>query len=116
MWKNKMIEQGFNYTGFTIKEMTDFFEIRVESLEPKVEKKKSSAAAKKSKKNFKKRKLEDSDSSVVESSEDSNVERCLNRKYCFLHSKCSRSTDNYNDWCAMVNQHKQKIKQKFQDL
>ena len=34
-WKNKMIEQGFNYTDYTVKEMTDFFEIRIEILEPK---------------------------------------------------------------------------------
>ena len=46
-WKKKMIEQGFNYADSTIKEMTDFFETRVENLEPKEDKKKSSAAAKK---------------------------------------------------------------------
>ena len=34
-WKNKMIEQGFNYAASTIKEMTDFFETNVENLEPK---------------------------------------------------------------------------------
>ena len=56
-WKNKMIEQGFNYADSTIKEMTDFFETRVENLEPKEEKKKSSAASKKAnKRNFKKHK------------------------------------------------------------
>ena len=38
MWKNKMIEQGFNYTDSTIKEMSDFFETRIENLEPKEEK------------------------------------------------------------------------------
>ena len=32
--KNKMIEQGFNSADSTVKEMTDFFEIRVENLEP----------------------------------------------------------------------------------
>ena len=47
-WKNKMIEQGFNYADSTINEMTDFFETGVENLEHKEEKKKSSAAAKKS--------------------------------------------------------------------
>ena len=57
-----MIEQGFNYADSTIKEMTDFFETRVENLEPKEEKKKSSAAAKKTnRKSFKKCKQEDSD-------------------------------------------------------
>ena len=55
-WKNKMIEQGFNYADSTIKEMTDFFETKVENLELKEEKKKISAAAKKSKKSTKKRK------------------------------------------------------------
>ena len=53
-WKNKMIEQGFNYADSTIKEMTDFFE-----------------TAKKAKKATKKRKREDSDSNVVESRKES---------------------------------------------
>ena len=30
-WKNKMIEQGFNYADSTIKEMTDFYETRLEN-------------------------------------------------------------------------------------
>ena len=34
-----MIEQGFNYTDSTIKEMTNFFETRVENLEPKEDRK-----------------------------------------------------------------------------
>ena len=38
-WKNKMIEQGFDYADVTIKEMADFFETRVETLEPKEYKK-----------------------------------------------------------------------------
>ena len=37
-WRNKMIEQGFNYADSTIKEMTDLFETKVENLEPKEEK------------------------------------------------------------------------------
>ena len=41
MRENKMIEQGCNYADSTIKEMTDFFETKVENLEPKEEKKKS---------------------------------------------------------------------------
>ena len=48
-WKNKKIEQGFNYTDSTIKEMTDIFETREENLEPKENKKKNSTAAKKTK-------------------------------------------------------------------
>ena len=39
-WKNKMIKQGFNYADSIIKEMTDFFETRVENLEHKEDKKK----------------------------------------------------------------------------
>ena len=42
-----MIEQGFNFTDFTVKEMTDFLETRVENLEPNQENRNSSAAAKK---------------------------------------------------------------------
>ena len=34
-----MIEQGFNHTNSTIKEMTDFFENRVDTLKPKEGKK-----------------------------------------------------------------------------
>ena len=49
-WKNKMIGQGFIYANSTAKEMSHFFETRVENLEPKEEKKKSSAAAKTTKK------------------------------------------------------------------
>ena len=70
-WKNKMIEQGFNYAYSTIKEMADFYETRVENLEPKEDWKKSLVASKKKKKSHKKRKREDSDSCVVESSEES---------------------------------------------
>ena len=48
-WKNKMIEQSFNYVDSTIKEMTEFFETRVENLEPRKDRKKYSVASKKSK-------------------------------------------------------------------
>ena len=45
-----MIEQGFNYTDSTVKEMTDFFETRVENLGAKEDRKKASATAKKTNK------------------------------------------------------------------
>ena len=95
MWKNKMIEQGFHFTDPTIKEITEFFKIRVESLKPKEEEKKSSAAVKKTKK---KRKRADSNSSAsaVEASEESTVKRIQNRKCCILHSKCSHSISQTN--------------------
>ena len=95
-------EKGFNYADFTIKEMNDFCETRVENLEHKEEKKKSSVAAKKSKKYHKKRKRQDSDSSVVESSEESTKVRRLNKKNCILHGKCVPSTDNCKHLRAMV--------------
>ena len=44
-WKSKMIEQGFNYANSIIKEMIDFFEIRVENLKPRAEKHKPSMAS-----------------------------------------------------------------------
>ena len=47
MWKNKMIEQGFNYADSAIIEKTYLFETRIENLEPKEEKKKSTATFKK---------------------------------------------------------------------
>ena len=109
-WKNKMIEQGFNYADSTIKEMTDFFETRVENMEPKEHRKLSSAASKKPRKALKKRKREYSDSSVVESIEESTEARHPTRKYCILHGKCSHSTDNYKDLRAMVNIHKEREK------
>ena len=34
-YENKMIKQGFNYADSTAKKMADFFETRVEKLEPK---------------------------------------------------------------------------------
>ena len=94
-WKSKMIEQGFNYADSTVKEMTVFFETRVENFYTKEEKKKSSAAAKKSlKKSAKKRKRKDSYSSVVEFSEESTVECRSNRKYCIVHGKYGHSKHN----------------------
>ena len=75
-WKNKIIEQGFNYADSTIKELSDFFETGVENLELKEENKKSSVAAKKAKekKSLRKRKQADTDSKVIESSEETSVE------------------------------------------
>ena len=108
----EMIEQGFNYVDSTIKEMTDFFETRVQNLKPKEDKKKSSAAAKKFKESHKKRKREDSDSKVVESSKESTKAHHTNKKYCILHNKCSHSKNNCKDLCAMVSKHKQKKKKK----
>ena len=90
--------------------MTDFFQTRVENLEPQEDTKKSSAAAKKSHKKNKKRKREDSDSSVTESSEESAAALRLSKKYCILHSKCSHSMDYCKDLCAMVIKHMQKKK------
>ena len=75
-------------------------------MQIKEDKKKSSVASKKAKKSLKTRKREDSDSSVVESSEES-TEACRpNKKYCILNGKCSHSTDSCMDPRAMVNKHK----------
>ena len=95
-WNNKMIEQCFNYTDSTIKEMAGFFETRVENLEPKEDKKKSSTASKKAKKSTKKNKREDSDSSVVESSKESAEARRPSKKYCTLHKKCIQGSTCYD--------------------
>ena len=88
-WKNKMIEKGFNYADSTTREQTDFFETRVENLEPKGEKKKSSTVTKKlkDKKSTKKRELEDSDSIVVKSSEDSSVDhKCVKNSASYMNN------------------------------
>ena len=102
-----MIEQGFNYADSTIKEMTDFFETRVENLVSKKDKKKSLVASKKSHKNIMKRDREDTNFSVVESSKESTEARRPIKTYCILHGKCSHSTDNCKDLCALVTKHKQ---------
>ena len=49
--KTRRLNNDFNYTDANVKEMTDFFETRVENLEPKENNRKSSAAAKKGKRN-----------------------------------------------------------------
>ena len=48
-WKNKIIKLGFNYADSSVKEMTDFFETRVENLESREKMKKSSIVSKKKK-------------------------------------------------------------------
>ena len=90
--------------------MTDFFEIRVENLEFNKETKKSSAAVKKFKKKIKKRKQEDSDSSFVESSEESTQARCPSKKYCIEHGQCSHSMDSCKYLFTIDNKYKQKKK------
>ena len=98
-----MIEQGFNYTDSTIKKISHFFKIKVEKL--KRRKEKSLVASKKSLKKIKKRPREDSNSSVVESSEKCTEARHPSKKYCILHDKCSHSTDSCIDLRAMINKH-----------
>ena len=101
-----LIQKDKKVADSTIKEMIDFFETMIENFSPKEKEKKSSAAAKKSKKNSKKRKHKDSDSSVVEFSEESTVERRPSKKYCILHGKCSTSKDDCKVLHAMVNKHR----------
>ena len=86
-WKYKIIETGFDYVDSIVKEMTDFFETRLENLEPK----ESSVATRKSKdkKSTKKRKQADSNSSIVESIKEFSVEPKTVKKYCILNGKCS---------------------------
>ena len=71
-WKNKMVEQYFNFTNSTVKEMTDFYETRAESLDHKEDKKMSFASLKKrsqGKKSNNNKKRVDPDSRVEHSSE-----------------------------------------------
>ena len=103
-WEIKTIEQSFNNADFSVK---DFFETRVENLEPKGEKKKSSAAAKKTnqKESFQKWKQANSDLSVVESSKESSVDFRPVKKYCILHVKCSHSIDKCMDLYGLTIKH-----------
>ena len=75
--------------------MSDFFENRVENLEPEEDKKKSSATAMKfkDKKSTKKNNWEDSNLSIIESCEESSVDHRAIKKLCILHRKCSHPTD-----------------------
>ena len=65
-------EQGFSYANSIVREMSDFFETRVENLQTEEAKEKSFTAAKKV---TKKRKGADSNYNAVKSSEESSVER-----------------------------------------
>ena len=107
-----MIEQGFNHADCIVKEMTVFFDTGVEILELKEDKKKSSVAAKKfkDKKSAKKSKQVDSDSSVMEYSQETSLKHKQVKKYCILHGKCSHTIDKCKELHAMLNKHKQKKK------
>ena len=107
-----MIEQGCNYADSAIKKMSDFFETRIENLEPREDRKKALVTSKKSKKSHKQGKRENSDFSVVESSEESTEARLPTRKYCILHGKCSHSADNCKGLLAMVNKRKKQQRAK----
>ena len=89
IWKNKTIEQGFNYSNSIIREMTDFFEIRIENLELQEDRKKSSSdyEKKKEKKATKKRKLDDSILNVVKYREESCFDNRPVKKNCSLRKK-----------------------------
>ena len=90
--------------------MSDYFETRVENLEPKEEKKKSLAAVEKPKdeKFTKKRKRVDSNFNVVESRKEYSVEHKTTKKYCILSAKCRYSTDICKNLCATVIKYKQR--------
>ena len=86
--------------------MTDYFETRVENLDPKEEKQKPSVISKKLKKSFstkKKRKRADSDPSVVESSEEFITEHRSFKKNCVLHGKCNHSVDQCKNLRTLVS-------------
>ena len=76
-WKNKIIEQELNCGDSTVNEICHFSDSWIENFMPREDKKKSSMASKKKKEKnfFKKWKSEDSDSSVIESSEEFPIER-----------------------------------------
>ena len=65
-WKNKMVEQGSNYTISTVKEIIHFFETRVANLELKEDKKNLIQSPRLNRRSSPKRERADSDSSIVE--------------------------------------------------
>ena len=82
----KQDEQGFNYADSNIKEMTDFFETRVENIEPKEEKKKKIfSSCQEIQKEKQKQKQTKRPSNVVESSEEYSVVPWPNKKYYIVH-------------------------------
>ena len=111
-----MIKQGFNYVDSTIKKMTDFFDTRVENLEPKEEKKNFQQLPRNTGNPTRKGKGEDSYFSVIESSKELTKARRPNKKYCILHGKCSYSTDNCKDLRTMISKHKQKTKKNLETM
>ena len=90
-------------------------ETRVKYLEPREEKMKSSTAHKKNKdkSSLKKKNLDDSNSSIVESSEESTLDRWTIMKYYILHKKCIHNTYKYIDLFSLISKNKQKNEEKL---
>ena len=100
-----------NQVDFTIKEMGDFFETKVENLERKEQKKNLQQPPRNpARKVSRIAKQKDSNSSVVESSKESTEARSPSKKHCISNVKCSHSIDSCEDLRAMINKYKQKKK------
>ena len=99
---DKMMEQHINYMNSPVTEMIDFFETRGNILEFKQEEKKYSASLKDkwSKKNkSQKMKRHNSDSSVIESSQEVFVDyKPEIRKYYVLRKKYNHTMDICKDF------------------
>ena len=98
----KMIEQRFNYAVSTAKEMTDFFETRVETESHVKTRISLLQPLKEEKKALKRRKYDESNSSEVESSEESFLNHWPVRKYNILHGENSHTTGNCKDQWALI--------------
>ena len=61
-------------------------------------------------KNHNKSKLDNSDSSVVESSGQLSIDYKPVRKFYILHGKCNHTTDNYKELESLANKHEKKKK------
>ena len=104
-----MIEQILNYTDSTVLKMIDFFETRVENLNPKEDSASSKKKIKERKSNW--RIWDVSESNVVDSSEESSVDyQSVGRKYYVLHGKCNQITNNSKDLKSMDRKPKKKKK------
>ena len=90
--------------------MTNSFETSAENLEPRDDKKCLLLPPRKSR-TRKATKKDDSNSSVVESCEESLIKhRPAVKKYCTLYGKYSHTADKCKDLKDLVHKHKQKMK------
>ena len=109
MWKEKKVEQGYDYLDGHINVIAEFFETNIESLEKSIPPSVPSRNNRKSKKGIKKRKA-----MTFNNSEDKDSDRGQKgTKFCQYHGTCGHTTDQGTTLKALVKQVKQKRSKHF---